>query len=339
MNTRLTLTTVIGLAMLFCALFVVGCGGENTGYLIRPVPLDDRLEESTVRRDPGLFVFDKIAIIDVDGIILNMRGSPVLGSGENPVSLFIEKLDKAASDSSVKAVVLRINSPGGGVTASDIMYQRLVRFRQEKPVPVVASISDLGASGGYYIACGADSIYAMPSSITGSIGVIVHLFSIAGTMEKLGIESKAITSGRFKDVASPFKPISKEDQALLQKLVDEYYEDFLAVVQAGRPKLSPQKIRELADGRVYTGEQAKANGLVDNLGYVEDAIAGAKALSGSSRVRVVMYHRPLTSRNNSYATASVSDIKFDMKGDVSSAMQLLQPQFLYLWTGTTPTKP
>jgi protease-4 len=329
------------LALTFLGMILwAGCSG-STGYIIKPVPVNETLEETVRSRDPGLFVSDKIVVIDVSGMITNSRSSGLMGTGENPVSLFVEMVDKAQADPNVKGVVLAINSPGGGVTASDIMYQRLLQFKAARKVPVIASIQDVGASGAYFISCGADRIMATRNSITGSIGVIVQLFSFAGTMEKMGIESKAITSGRFKDMASPFKPVNKEDDALLQGIVNTYYGQFLGVVAKGRPKLTPERIRELADGRVYTGQDALANGLVDELGYVEDAEAEAKALSGAKRVKIVIYHRPLGYRPNEYASAGTvvaGGSKMDINVNLPNMMELVQPQFLALWTGATPRK-
>ncbi len=331
----------ITLSLTFLGLILsAGCSG-NTGYIIKPVPVNEQLEETVRASDPGLFVSDKIVVIDVSGIIMNSRSSGLMGTGENPVSLFVEMLDKAQADEDVKGVVLAINSPGGGVTASDIMYHRLLQFKAAKKVPVIASIQDVGASGAYFVANGADRIMATRNSITGSIGVIVELFSFAGTMEKIGIDSKAITSGHFKDMASPFKPLSKEDQALLQGIVNTYYEQFLGVVAKGRPKLTPERIRELADGRVYTGQDALANGLVDELGYVEDAENEAKALSGAKKVKIVIYHRPLGYRPNEYATAGTAAVgasRMDLNVNLPNMMELLQPQFMALWTGATPRK-
>jgi protease-4 len=329
--------TALGLFFLTGFVFPVGCS-DNTGYLITPVPADKRLQETVIERDPGLIVSDKIVLLDVDGLIMNARTGGLFSTGENPVTLFVEKLDKAQADPNVKAVVVRINSPGGGVTASDIMYERLVRFRAAKHVPVVVSIEDVGASGGYFLACGADEIYAMPTSITGSIGVIVQLFSFSGTMAKLGIDARAITSGRFKDIASPFKALDKEDQVLLQEIVNGYYEQFLTAVGKGRPKLSAAKIRELADGRVYTGPQALANGLVDRLGFVEDAVAQAKKLSGTQRMKVVMYNRPASYRATDYASAKGPGAPVEVNINLPNVMELAQPQFLYLWSGASPRK-
>jgi len=325
-------------AAVLAGLVCVGCG-QHAGILIRPVPVDQRLQETVILADDGWGVRDKIAIIDVDGLIVNQAERTFFGQGENPVSLFVEKLDRAQSDPSVKAIVLRINSPGGGVTASDIMYNRLVQFRQYKRVPIIAVIQDVGASGGYYVACGSDTILAHPTAVTGSIGVIVQLVSFADLMEKLGIDAQAVTSGRFKSMGSPLKPLEKEDVAIVQGMVNDYYERFVGVVQAGRPKLAPEAVRALADGRVYTGQQAKANGLVDDLGYMMDAVAEARKRSGASRVKVVMYHRPLGYRPNAYAATAMPTpaTQINMINvSMPALLELSQPQFLYLWSGHTP---
>lgn len=200
-------------AILVASCLVGGCG-PKAGFLIRPVSPDEELVETVVSRDPGWFVTDKIAIVDVDGLILNRRGDGLFGANENPVSLFVEKIEKAQDDPDVRAVVLRINSPGGGVTATDLMYRRLAQLKAKRKVPVVAAIQDLGASGAYYLACGADAIVVAPTSVTGSIGVIVQTFNLEGTMAKLGVEAKAITSGPMKDMASPFKALDPEAEKL-----------------------------------------------------------------------------------------------------------------------------
>lgn len=323
----------------FLLIVVASCGGcgQNVGWVIKPVRLDEALKETTISSDPGLFVSDKILILDIDGLLMNRRGGGLFGPQQNPVSLLAEKLDKAQKDRSIKAMVIRINSPGGGVTASDIMYHRIRRFRAARPeVPVVAVIEDIGASGGYYIACASDVIIAHPTSVTGSIGVMVQTFSISGTMKLLRIDAKAVTSGPRKDMASPFKPLNSKDLAILKGMVDEYYKKFLDVVAEGRDNLTAEKIKALADGRVYTGLQAKENGLVDEIGYLEDAIELAKRRSGSKLVKVVMYHRPLGYRANAYSQApsisagtQVNLVNFSVAGLLDAA----HPQFLYLWTG------
>jgi protease IV len=320
------------------AVFVAGCG-PGTGYIVKPIPVAERLTEAVIARDQGLLVTDKIAIIDIEGIIQNQREWSVLSASENPVALFVEKVDKAQADPAVKAVVVRINSPGGGVTASEILHKRLMDFRAaRKGVPVVAIIEDVGASGGYYAACGADAILAHPTSVTGSIGVIVQTVSIHGTMQKLGIDAKAITSGPLKDMASPFKPLDENDQAVLRGIVNEYYERFVDAVAKGRPNLKREDILKLADGRVYTGTQAKANGLVDDLSDVAGAVAMAKKRGGLTRTKVVMYGRPWGYRATYYSQAPASppaetpQINL-VNLNAAGFWPLLQPQFLYLWTG------
>jgi protease-4 len=325
----------LSLAMvLVVALLVAGCG-PGQGFLIKPVPVNEALAETTVSSDPGFLVSDKIVIVDVDGLLFNTRGDGLFGPHDNPVSLFVEKIDKAEKDAQVRAVVLRINSPGGGVTASDIMYRRLAQFKKERKVPVVAAIEDVGASGAYYIACGADTIMAAPTSVTGSIGVIVQTFSLSGTMAKLGIDTKAITSGPMKDMASPFKPLNADDQKVLQEMVTEFYGRFVDVVAAGRPKMKREDVKKLADGRIYTGAQAAADGLVDTVGDVKDAIAEAKQRAGIKAARVVMYDRPWGYKANVYSAAGLGGgtqinlLNLSMPG----LMTWLEPQFLYLWTG------
>jgi protease-4 len=327
-------STIIAIVALACIL-MVGCG-QNTGYVIKPVPLDQTLGETTIARDSGMFISDKIAIITVDGLIMNQEGDGFFRS-ENPVSFFVEQLDKAQADADVKAIIIRINSPGGGVTASDIMYQRLMRLRAARKVPVIAAIEDVGASGAYYIACGSDTIIATPTSVTGSIGVIMQTISFAGTMDKLGITAKAITSGHFKDMLNPLKPLAPDDAQIVQAMVNEYYEGFVKVVAAGRPKMDAAKVRELADGRVYTGRQARDLGLVDSLGYMEDAIAAAKKASGSQRVKVVMYHRPLGYKANAYSAAPAAPPQARqynlLNVTTPDLAAMTRPQFLYLWMG------
>jgi len=325
-----TLWTIAALAAFALA---AGCG-QGRGFLIKPAPVNEKLEETTLSQDEGLWVTDKILVLDVDGLLMNARGDGFFGPEDNPLALFVEKLDKAGKDSNVRAVVLRINSPGGGVTATDLMYRRLAEFKEERKIPVVAMIEDVGASGAYYLACGADTIMVTPTSVTGSIGVIVQLFSLSGTMDKLGITTKALTSGPMKDMASPFKPLDGTDQKVLQAVVEEFYGRFLEVVTAGRPSLNAEKVKTLADGRIYTGTQAVSNGLADAAGDMKDAIDLAKKQAGVKAAKVVMYGRPWGYRANVYSGSALGSTQINLLNitppDVAA---WLRPQFLYLWTG------
>ncbi len=323
-------TTVLT-ACVALAAGLIGCGGGG-GYLVTPVPLEKALKETVVQADPG-WVRDKIALIDVTGLIMNARGG-FLSTGENPVSLLAEKLEKARADKRVKAVILRLNSPGGTVQATEAMGEMLQRFRRTGK-PVIACITDVGASGAYNLACGADMIICQPGSITGSIGVIIQTVSFAGTMKMIGISAEAITSGKLKDMGSPLKDLSDEERKVFQAMVDDFYTRFVAVVVAGR-KMDPAKVRKLADGRVYTGRQALEVGLVDKLGFLSEAVKQAKAAAKIGKVKVVMYHRPLGYRANMYSalgggggpTMQVNMLNIDL-----GQMALLRrPSFLYLWT-------
>jgi protease-4 len=214
------------------------------------------------------------------------------------------------------------------------MYRRLERLRRERGIPIIAACQDIAASGAYYLACAADEIYVLPTSVTGSIGVIVQTVSFAGTMDKLGIDAQAVTSGPRKDLASPLEPLDKKDLAILQAMVDEYYGRFVDVVADGRKGLDVEKVRALADGRVYTGAQALANGLADAAGTLEDAVAAARQRAGLKRARTVIYHRPHGNKPNAYAAAGMGTPQINLVNvDLGVLAELATPQFLYLWTG------
>jgi len=319
---------VLGLGMMAIA----GCMPE--GILLTPVSTNRELVEETVIRERG-FPSDKIALIDVTGILMNAYEPQFFGQGEHPVSRLLEQLDKAERDSHVVAVVLRINSPGGSVTASELVYQEVVRFRKTTGKPVFAVMMDVAASGGYYVACACDEIWAYGSSVTGSIGVLAQFLDLSGTMQKIGMSAPAITSGPNKDAGSPFRSMTAEQRAIFQSIVDEMYESFVAVVRDGRSGLTEEKVRELADGRVYTAGQALEQGLIDHIGTIRDALAALRERTGSKSVRVVTYRRPLEYRPNYYAQAPGTpptsvDVNL-VKLDASRLPGLGTPQFLYLW--------
>ena len=317
--------------LLLSLVVFAGCG--PTAFRIELVPASQHLDETEIERDKGIFIRDKIAVIDVDGMLINKRKRGWMRDGDNPVSLFVEKLDKAAGDRRVKAVVLRINSPGGTVAASDIMYHSLREFKRKTGKPVVTCILGLGCSGAYYIACGSDGIVAQPGSVTGSIGTIMHTFSLAGTMEKIGVKAVAIKSGELKDMGSPLHDLSGEEHKVLEGIVNEFFQQFLTVVEKGRKGIGEQKLRALADGRVFTAEEAFREKLIDRIGYPADGIEWAKKIAGLEKARVVMYHRPLGYKANVYSSA-MSD-----EGMVGALVNVELPdwlnsggaQFLYLW--------
>ncbi|HWP35040.1 MAG TPA: signal peptide peptidase SppA [Thermodesulfobacteriota bacterium] len=221
-------------------------------------------------RGPG-----RVAVVEITGVIVD--------AGET-----VQALRRHAKDRSVRAVVLRIDSPGGGVGASQEIYEEVERLRTRAGKTVVASMGAVAASGGYYIALAADRIVANPGTITGSIGVIVQLFNLEGLGEKVGVRATVIKSGPFKDIGSPARPLTEEDRRILQGVVDDVYEQFVAAVRERRG-LSEAEVRRLADGRILSGRQAKAAGLVDRLGNLWTAIHEAAELAGIPGEPVVLF--------------------------------------------------
>ena len=317
-----------------CILPSLATGCAPTSFIITPVSAKQELVEQVVKRD-SFWASKKIAVIDVDGLITDARSSSLMGAvGENPVAAFAEKLDQAAEDKQVRALVVRINSPGGGVTASDLMYTELRSFRERTGKPVIAAMLDVAASGGYYLACAADRIYAHPTTVTGSIGVIMIAPEFSGTMLKLGVQVNTIKSGEMKDAGSMFRAMSDRDRAEFQGLVDRMYARFLAVVAAGRPGIPPERLRELADGRVYLGPEAKENGLVDEVGTLHDAIQAAKQAAGlgTQPIKVVQYSRPFVRRPNVYAEGDQPPGQVNLINvALPDWLNHPSPQFLYLW--------
>ena len=230
----------------------------------------------------------KVAVIRIDGTIAESdSGDGIFSMVYATPDVINEQLDNALADESVKGVILRVNSPGGEVIASDLIYRKVKEVAAEKPV--VTWMSSMGASGAYMISCASKKIIAHPETFTGSIGVIMELTDLAGLYEKLGIETRVFKSGAYKDSSGVFDedPNGEEDQ-IFQTLIDESYESFITQVSEDR-ELPLEQVRALADGRVYSGSQAKENGLIDEVGYMEDAIASVEELSGESNLTVVEY--------------------------------------------------
>lgn len=264
------------------------------------------------------FARDKVLLVDVSGMIVENkpRGLLSLAAVTTPDRIK-EVLDKASTDKRIKAVVLRINSPGGTVSAADIIHHEIMNYKKEAGVPVVACLMGLATSGGYYLAQTGDVIVAHPSGITGSIGVLAMKLNVKGLMDKVGVQGELVKSGQWKDFWSPFRPATPEEKQMMQEVIDSYYRGFVEVVAQGR-KMDLQEVRRVADGRIYTSAQAKDLGLVDTLGYLDDAIELAKKKAGLKEVKVVRYQRPDSYRPNIYSGFP----------DISWAVT---PQFLYLW--------
>ena len=308
-----------------------GCGPSG-GFKITPIPADQTLREQVVLRDPG-WVSDRIALIEISGILMNAYEPRLFSEGEHPVSLAVENLAAAAADSRVKAVVLRINSPGGTVTASDTLYEEISAFKKKTGKPVVAYFQDVAASGGYYLACAADEIVAQRTTVTGSIGVIMQMIDVSNTMAKLGISADAIKSGPYKDTGSPLREMRPDERKILQGLVDNFFGQFVDVVCAGRPKLTREEVLTLADGRVYIAEQALEAGLIDRIGTLHDAIEAAKSRANIKAAHTVRYIRPLGWKPNIYAEtpAHPGAWTINLINVQVPFYWTKRPVFLYIW--------
>lgn len=217
-------------------------------------------------RDGGMGIGGRIALLKVNGVITDDAE-------------LLEQIRAFRDDPTVKGYVVQINSPGGVVGPSQSIYEELRRLRDEEEQPVVAAIGGVGASGGYYVALAADTIYALPGSITGSIGVIMEMPDASELMGKVGVRMNVIESAEHKDVGSPFRPITPGDRQILGELVSDVYSQFVDVVARER-KLDPAVVRQVADGRILSGRQAQQRGLIDRLGNVNDAMSAAGRMAG-----------------------------------------------------------
>lgn len=207
---------------------------------------------------------EKVALVRIEGPIIDSKNA-------------IEEIKDYVNNPSIKAIILRVDSPGGAVAPSQEIYEEVRKAASKKTV--VVSMGSVAASGGYYISSAATRIIANPGTLTGSIGVIMEIPNIEGLMNKVGIKTEVIKSGRHKDIASVFRGRTKEEREILQAVLDDVHEQFIKAVAEGR-KMVPDDVRKIADGRVFTGKQAKALGLVDELGNLQDAIKSASKLAG-----------------------------------------------------------
>lgn len=247
---------------------------------------------------------DKVAVVELDGIITESTE-------------FTRDLRQLAERRDIKAVVLRIDSPGGAVGPSQEIYREIQRLREKKKV--VASMGTVAASGGYYAAVAAEKIVANPGTITGSIGVIIELFNVQELLGKLGLKGYVVKSGRFKDVGSPLREMDEEERALLQSVIDDVNSQFVEAVAAGRG-LPPEAVGRLADGRIFTGAQARAEGLVDELGSLHDAIELSARLAGIEGEPEVIYPRK---KSIGFWKALMGDTPVDTITELLSGLRLM----------------
>lgn len=302
-----------------------GCTLFNVNVIPGVKPLEEKVIEGKGER--------KLLLADITGFISEKEPG---GLREQPsaVAQMKEILTKAEKDDDIAGVILRINSPGGAVAASDTIYHEIQQFKSRKKVPVYACITGLGTSGAYYIATASDLISAHPAAVTGSIGVLLLNFNVEGLLDKVGITEKTIKSGAKKDIMSPFRPSTPEEQKIMQNIIDSFAARFRGVILARKNnRLDEKELEKLADGRIYSADQALAAGLIDKVEYLDDTIKEMKKAIGIKEAKVVTYYRPDGYKGSIYSAAvSGSPSAINLININTGGLEMLSsPQFLYLW--------
>lgn len=274
-----------------------------------------------------------VCIVDVDGLLVNKNMSGFGSMGENPVALFREKLDHVETDNSIAALVLRINSCGGGVTASDMMSRDLESLRSRRKIPIVACIMEAGTGGAYYLACGCDLIVAQPTSILGGVGVIMNIYNLEDMMGQFGIVHIPIKQGSKIDMGTSSRAMEEPEKEALQEIAGQFHGRFCDRVKMYRPETTLSN--DVLDGRVFTGTQGVELGLADQIGYLDNAIEQAQRLAGlqpNPASGVVMLRRD---RDRAYSVHDVTPNTPTMQSIIPIKVPGLDrsslPTFLYLW--------
>lgn len=336
---RVGLWIAVGLAAFFCVtaivLFIVmkvsslGRGWLTVGGYARP-----DFTEQTVTGTGD----EKILLIPLKGIITDAPQESLFRAEPGMVTTIRAMLARASESGDIKAVILEIESPGGGVTASDILCHEFLTFHEETGIPIVCLMDDVAASGAYYVAASAQHIVAHPTTVTGSIGVVMPLFNAEELMNKIGIEARPIKSGKRKDMGSFWRDVNEEERKMLQQLVDELHERFVSIVVQGFKGRGQSKqrgqIETYCDGRIFSGPEAKKLGFVDEIGYFDDALNAAcrKANLGRSQARVVTYVRKASSLLDRLVLQAPPGSKPGITINIQGLGDLKSTRFLYLWT-------
>jgi len=265
----------------------------------------------------------KVLLVDVSGLISFGKpwAPPGFPQGESLPERLRADLDRGRKDSQVRALLVRIDSPGGTVSASDVLFHEIRRFSEERGVPVVAMVMEKGLSGGYYTALAANEIFALPTALVGSVGVFVAKFDASGLLDRWGVRSEVTKSGAQKDLLSPFRPLTSEEQETLREIVDEFQGRFLQTVRAARPQASESDLKAMASAAPFTAHRALELNMIDRVGYVEDAFREALTLAGVSEGRLVAYRAGSPRGGNPYSLAALG-------GALDAGPLLLDPQWL-----------
>lgn len=278
---------------------------------------------------------DKILLIPVNGLISDMPKKGLIHTSASVVEQIVSQINKAEKDKQIKAVLFKINSPGGTITASDLLYHEISLFKERTGTKITVSMMDVATSGAYYISLPADLIMAHPTTVTGSVGVIYLQPKVGGLMDKIGLGVDVKKYGKNKDMGSPFRDSSEEEQKLMQKAVNDFGERFIRLVQKHR-KPERQALSEISTARVFLAEEALKLGLVDKIGYLSDAVKESKMLAGISKdARVVVYRRNEFPEDNYYNTAGIAseDLNISVINIELPESLSLKTGFYYLWPG------
>jgi protease IV len=276
----------------------------------------------------------KIVVLDVNGTIQDTGDTSTnifTTSGYNHRS-FLENLDYAKDDNSVKGIIIRVNSPGGGVVESAEIHDKIVEIQKDTKKPIYISMGSMAASGGYYISAPADKIYASPETLTGSLGVIMEGINYAGLAEKYGVKFETIKSGQFKDIMSPTREMTDDERNILQNMINNSYEGFVKVISQGRD-LPVEQVKTIADGRIYDGRQAKELNLIDDFGYFEDVIKAMKKDHKLQNAQVVQYTENLGfgSMFSLSARKLMGQEDVELAGIMNILSQRNSPRLMYLY--------
>jgi protease-4 len=318
--------TVITIALLL-AVVMTGCRATVNVPL---VPATGALQEKVLEGEGK----DKILLLNISGFISGSKRTLSVLSQEPSLQEEIrEALHMAETDSDIRGLILRINSPGGTVTSTDIIYHDIIRFKKKRGTRIIASLMDVAASGGYYIATAADEIIAHPTTITGSIGVIALKFNVEGLMNRLGIRNETVKSVEMKDLWSPFRASTQEERKIIQDIIDRQHKIFCDTITKGRKSLTEADVEKLADGRIYSADQALEAGLIDGIGYLDDAIESLKKNLKIEKAKIITYSRPGAYKGTIYSGNALPSptvinlLSIDEQTWISHA----GVHFMYLW--------
>ena len=320
-------TPYLVIAMLIL-MMVTACSGPRIKLFSDTI---DPLKEFTLEGSGK----DKILLIPVNGLISDMPKKGLIHTSASVVEQIVSQINKAEKDKQIKAVLFKINSPGGTITASDLLYHEISSFKERTGTKITVSMMDVATSGAYYISLPADLIMAHPTTVTGSVGVIYLQPKVGGLMDKIGLGVDVKKYGKNKDMGSPFRDSSEEEQKLMQKAVNDFGERFIRLVQKHR-KPERQALSEISTARVFLAEEALKLGLVDKIGYLSDAVKESKMLAGISKdARVVVYRCNEFPEDNYYNTAGIAseDLNISVINIELPESLSLKTGFYYLWPG------